>query len=708
MTKKTSETVRLNSGVSSGDMTNRLLFHLKYFRCKSLNTATDYDKLISLCQTVRDFAMDKMITTQGAYLSQDVKRVYYLSMEYLIGRILTQNMLALGLLEQARKAAQTAGTTVEHLRSIETDAGLGNGGLGRLAACYLDSLATHEYPGYGYGIRYEHGMFKQEIRDGWQFEIPDDWLKYGLPWEMVRPEYTVPVMVYGRVISTRTGSGPVRPTWVDWQLFEGVPHDIPIIGHNTNTVNFLRLWSSRATQSFRLDVFNTGDYVKSVEEKNWAENISKVLYPSDNTSAGKELRLRQEYFLSRCSVHDLIRRYRKNHSSWDSFADKNAIQLNDTHPALAIVELMRYFVDEIQMPWHKAWDITVRTFGFTNHTLLPEALERWPEPMLQRLLPRHMQIICEINHRFLQQVHLQFPDDNAMVERVSLIEEGPVKNVCMANLAIVGSHSVNGVSRIHSELVKTRLVPEFARLWPERFNNKTNGITQRLWLLECNPGLASLITSAIGDRWVRHLDELSKLRARVDDADFLRDFTAIKRRNKENLAELVRQRMNITLNPDSIFDVQIKRLHEYKRQLLNVLHIIHLYQRVKDNPGIDMVPRTFLFGAKAAPSYYMAKLIIKLINTVADQINGDPDVEDRIKVVFLPDYCVSLAEVIVPAADVSEQISTAGTEASGTGNMKLALNGALTVGTWDGANIEIAEEVGRENVFIFGLTAEKV
>jgi starch phosphorylase len=712
MSKKTDLTMTLRNqkpgSVTADSLLKRTLFHLKYSRCKELNSATDYDKLESLTHAVRDLAMDLMIATQGVYLEKDVKRIYYLSMEFLIGRVLRQNMLALGVLNQSAEAIKHLGISMDRVADIETDAGLGNGGLGRLAACYLDSLATHEYPAYGYGIRYEHGMFRQEFRDGWQVEIPDDWLKYGFPWEMVRPENTIPVMVHGRVEHLTDSDGSIRPTWVGWQMFEGVPHDIPIIGFDTNTVNFLRLWSSRATQSFRLDVFNSGDYVGSVEEKNWAENITKVLYPSENTSAGKELRLLQEYFLSRCSIADLIRRYRKNHSTWDQFPEKNAIQLNDTHPALAIVELMRFFVDELRMPWHRAWDLTVRSFGFTNHTLLPEALEKWPENLLQRVLPRHLQIIWEINHRFLQQVKVRFPDDVARQQRMSLVEEGPTKYVRMANLAIAGSHSVNGVSEIHSHLIKSRLVPDFAEFWPERFNNKTNGITQRLWLHACNPGLADLITRTIGDEWVRDLDRLKALAPYADSDSFQDEFRAVKRQNKERLASHILHCAGIKVDPDSLFDVHIKRLHEYKRQLLNLMHIVTLYHRIKDNPGLDIVPRTFVFGAKAAPGYYMAKLIIKLINTAAGRINSDADMEDRLKVVFLPDYGVSLAETIVPAADISEQISTAGTEASGTGNMKLALNGALTIGTWDGANIEMAREVGRENIFIFGHSAEEI
>lgn len=681
---------------------DQFLYHLIYTRCKGWRTATDFDKGVALTYAIREFAMNRMISTQKAYIEQDVKRVYYLSMEFLLGRLLENNIAAVGATDAARKALKELDIDFDTMVTQEVDAGLGNGGLGRLAACFLDSLASMGYPGYGYGLRYEHGLFRQEFDNGWQKERPDDWLKYGNPWEVVRPEFTVPVLVYGRIENVTTVGGAKKPVWVDWQMLEGVPYDMPVIGFGVNTVNILRLWSSRATESFRLDVFNQGEYVKAVEEKNWAETITKVLYPSDATHAGKELRLVQEYFLVTCAIRDIIRRYRKNHSSWDQFSLKNAIQLNDTHPALAVSELMRYFIDETDLPWDKAWDITVKSFGYTNHTLMPEALEKWPVELLQRVLPRHLQIIYEINERFLQQVQLRWPNDMGRVQRMSLIEEGYTRQVRMANLAIVGSHSINGVSALHSELLKEFTVSDFADMWPERFNNKTNGITHRRWLLVCNPGLSNLITSKIGDGWVQNLDQLKKLEPFAEDKKFRDDFLKVKRSNKERLANIVQDLVGEWIDPDSMYDVQIKRLHEYKRQLLNAMHIIALYHRIKDDPNAEITPRTFIFGAKAAPSYRIAKIIIKLINSLGRKINNDPDVADRLKVVFIPDYSVSLAEIIIPAADLSEQISTAGKEASGTGNMKLSLNGALTIGTLDGANVEIAEEVGDENIFIFG------
>ncbi len=686
----------------------RMLYHLTYTRCKDWRSATDYDKEMSFALAVRELAMDRMIATQRAYVDHDVKRLYYLSMEFLLGRLLENNIAALGVTDAARKALKEMEIDFDQLLQQEPDAGLGNGGLGRLAACFLDSLASMEYPGYGYGLRYEHGLFRQEFENGWQKERPDDWLKFGNPWEMVRPEYTVPVLVYGRIEYVPTVGGGKKPVWVDWQMLEGVPYDMPVIGFDVNTVNVLRLWSSRATESFRLDVFNQGEYVKAVEEKNWAETITKVLYPSDATHAGKELRLIQEYFLVTCTIRDIVRRYRKNHSTWNQFAEKNAIQLNDTHPAMAVAELMRYFMDETDLTWDKAWEITTKTFGYTNHTLLPEALERWSVSLMQRVLPRHLQIIYEINERFLQQVRLRWPDDLGKIQRMSLVEEGDHQQVRMANLAMVGSHSINGVSALHTELLKELVIPDFAEMWPDKVNNKTNGITHRRWLQVCNPSLSALITSKIGDGWHRNFEELRKLEPQAADATFRADFRAVKRANKERLSALIQDVAGEWVDPDSLFDVQIKRLHEYKRQLLNAMHIIALYQRIKDDPNADIVPRTFLFGAKAAPSYYLAKVIIKLINTLSRTINNDPNVADRLQVVFLSDYNVSLAEVIIPAADLSEQISTAGKEASGTGNMKLSLNGALTIGTWDGANIEIAEEVGLDNIFICGHKAHEL
>jgi len=695
--------------VTARSISRDIQHHVKFTRCKNWESATMFDKYESVALAIRDLAVERMITTQGAYYDHDVRRVYYLSMEFLLGRLLYNNMIALKSDAAAAKAIHGLGIDFESLCHVEADAGLGNGGLGRLAACFLDSMATMELPAYGYGIRYEHGMFRQEIEDGWQRERPDDWLRYGYPWEMIRPEYTIPILVYGRVEKTKRNDGSLKQVWVDWQMFEGLPYDIPIIGYNVNTVNFLRLWSSRASEDFRLDVFNKGDYISAVQGKNWAETVTKVLYPSDNTTIGKELRLVQEYFLVTCSVRDIIRRFQKKHNHrWDEFARRNVIQLNDTHPALAIVELMRFFVDEVEMPWEKAWDLTTNTFAYTNHTIMPEALERWPAPLLEKVLPRHLQIIYEINQRFLQKVSFRFPNDPDRMRDMSLIEESQPKQVRMANLAIAGSQSVNGVSELHTRLLQNQVFRNFAEMWPRKFNNKTNGITQRRWLLACNPKLAALLCETIGDGWIKNLDQLKRLEPYAGDKRFRDAFMEIKLQNKARLAKYIYKTTGIHADPASLFDVQIKRLHEYKRQLLNTLHIITLYHLIKKNPAADFTPRTFIFGAKAAPSYTMAKHTIKLITSLGERINNDPDVRERLKVVFLPDYEVSLAELIVPAADISEQISTAGTEASGTGNMKLALNGALTIGTWDGANIEIAQEVGKENVFIFGYRTEQL
>jgi len=694
--------------VTAEQVRERFLAHIKYTCYKDWRTSTNFDKLMSLSHLTRDLASDRMIATQRTYLDKDVKRLYYLSMEFLIGQLLRYNLIALGAYEQTRAALISLGLDLEHLCEMEHDAGLGNGGLGRLAACFLESMASMELPGYGYGLRYEHGMFKQEFDDGWQVEKPDDWLKYGTPWEVVRPEYAVPVLLYGRVEKVPGPGGTQKDIWLDWQMIEGIPHDVGVVGYENNTVNILRLWASRAAEGFRIDVFNRGEYVKAVESENWAETITKVLYPSDSVYAGKELRLIQEYFLVTCAVRDIIRRYQKNHTDWVGFARKNAIQLNDTHPALAVAELMRYFLDETDLPWETAWDLTVRTLGYTNHTLLPEALERWPVELLTRVLPRHMQVIYEINARFLQRVEARFPGDIGKLRSLSVIEEGEHKQVRMANLAIIGSHSVNGVSALHTDLLKKNLVADYVEFEPGKFNNKTNGINHRRWLIRANPRLAAALSARIGDGWRANLDELRKLEPLAEDPAFQKEFLAIKRANKTDLAQLIRNLTGDVVDPHALFDVQVKRLHEYKRQLLNALHIITLFNRIKADPAAPIVPRLFLFGAKAAPSYHLAKRIIKLVNTMARMINKDPDVDGRLKVVFLPDYRVSLAEKIMPAADLSEQISTAGMEASGTGNMKLSLNGALTVGTWDGANVEIAEAVGLENIFIFGHRAEQL
>lgn len=688
-------------------LTERSLFHLKYSRGKDLNAATSFDKMMSFSHAVRDMAVDGFIATQKQYLEQDVRRVNYLSMEYLIGKMLSNNVYALGIEKMACDALKPLGISVEEILNLDVEAGLGNGGLGRLAACYLDSLATMELPAYGYGIRYEHGIFRQEFDNGWQRERPDEWLALGYPWELIRPEYTLPVCVYGRVKKNFQPGKGAEDVWEDFQVFEAVPYDVPIIGYHVNTVNMLRLWKSQPAEGFRLDVFNQGDYVRAVEEKNWAENVSKVLYPSDYTYAGKELRLIQEYFLASCSVRDIVRRYRKTYNNdFSKFAEKNVVQLNDTHPTLAVVELMRVLHDEEKIPWDDAWDITVNTFCYTNHTLLAEALEKWTVDLLQRVLPRHMQIIFEINHRFLQKVEITCPGDGDLMRKVSLIEEGPVKQVRMANLCVVGSNKVNGVSALHSELLRTKTMPEFDKVYPGKFTNVTNGITHRRWLLKSNPELSNLISDNIGEDWKKDLALVKEFEKSAKSKTVQKQFMEIKREKKEALCEVIKELTGHVVSPDSVFDVQIKRLHMYKRQLLKAMHIIHLYNKIKANPKAKVQAKTFIFAAKAAPAYLIAKSVIKLINTMADVINNDVDVAGRLKVVFLPDYNVSLAEKIIPASDISEQISTAGLEASGTGNMKLSLNGALTVGTWDGANIEIAQHVGEDNIFIFGNRTE--
>jgi len=685
--------------------------HLLYSLAKDQYSATARDRFMSLALTVRDRLIERWIATQQRYYRRDAKRVYYLSAEFLMGRALANNLLNLGLYDTAREAMRMMGLEVADILEQEVDAGLGNGGLGRLAACFLDSMATLDIPGYGYGIRYEFGMFDQEIKAGWQIEKPDEWLRFGNPWEMPRPEYWVPVGFGGRT-EEHSDHGRLKVHWAPEEQVIGVAYDTPIAGYGNATVNTLRLWRARASEEFDLTLFNDGDYERAVLEKNRSETISKVLYPSDVKMFGRELRLKQQYFFVACSLHDIVRRHLVAHKSLDDFADKIAIQLNDTHPAVAIPELMRIFIDEHQVPWEKAWELTVATFGYTNHTLLSEALETWPVEIFGTLLPRHLAIIFEINRRFLRQVMNRFPYDEGRVSRMSLIDEGdgqlPSKRIRMAYLAVVGSHSVNGVAALHTELLKQHLLHDFNEMWPERFNNKTNGVTPRRWLLEANPLLAEAITSRIGEGWTTSLDELRKLEPLADDEGFRAAFRDIKQRNKEQLAAYIEREHGLSIDRASIFDVQVKRLHEYKRQLLNLLHIVALYLRIKSKPDLAMVPRTFIFGGKAAPAYAAAKLIIKLINAVAAVVNADPQVNGKMKVVFLANYRVSLAERIFPGSDLSEQISTAGKEASGTGNMKFALNGALTIGTLDGANIEIRDEVGHENFFLFGLTAHEV
>ncbi len=685
-------------------------YHLRYTLAKDDHTVSANDVYSSLAYTVRDRLIERWLNTQRNYYQKQAKRVYYLSLEFLIGRTLKNSLINLGLYDACNEAVQEMGYSLDELEELEHDAGLGNGGLGRLAACFLDSMATIGLPAYGYGIRYEYGIFEQTIRDGYQHEVPDNWLQNGNHWEFERPSPIFPVKFYGHVHQYIDESGDLRSNWIENQLVMAVPHDMPIPGYHNNTVNNLRLWAARSSKEFDLNYFNYGNYVKAVEDKNLTENISKVLYPNDNISQGRELRLKQQYFFVSATLQDIIRRYKKKEKFFDNFTQKVAIQLNDTHPAIAIPELMRILIDEEKLGWEEAWDVTVKTFSYTNHTVLPEALEKWSVQRLGTLLPRHLQIIEEINRRFLNHVESRFPNDPERYRRMSIFEEGEEKRIRMAHLAIVGSHTVNGVAALHTEILINDVFKDFHELYPNRFQNKTNGITQRRWLKMSNPLLSELISDTIGDGWVRNLNELEKLIPYAEDKAFREVWQEIKKKNKERFIRHVQEKelLRSPINPDSLFDFQVKRLHEYKRQLLNVLHVITLYNRIKENPSLNIPPRTVLFSGKAAPGYKMAKLIIKLINSVADVINRDSSTNHLLHLSFLPNYSVSLAEKIFPAADLSEQISTAGMEASGTGNMKFALNGSLTIGTLDGANVEIKEEVGGDNIFIFGLKDNEV
>ena len=681
--------------------------HLRYSLAKDRYTATDHDRYYALAQTVRDRLIERWITTQQTHHSKKVKRIYYLSLEFLIGRLLGSNVISLQVEDTCREALAQLGLDWNILRDHEMDAGLGNGGLGRLAACFLDSIATMNLPAVGYGLRYDFGIFNQRIVNGYQVEQPDEWLKLGYPWEIAHPEYTFTVQFEGRVESRPGPKGP-EWHWVDTRNVIGIPYDLPVVGYGGQTVNTLRLWSAKAAAEFDLDDFNRGSYVEAVANKVRAENLTKVLYPNDNVLVGKELRLRQQYFFVSCSVQDILRRFQADGQDWASFPDKAFLQLNDTHPALVIPELMRLLIDREGLPWDQAWQITTDSIGYTNHTILPEAMEKWSAGLFEHLLPRHMQIVYEINARFLRDVAVRYPMDNDRLRRMSIVEDDGERHIRMAHLAVVGCCSVNGVAELHTRLLREKVLPDFAAFWPEKFNNKTNGITPRRWLLKANPPLARLLTATIGDGWITDLAQLRKLAKFADDPAFQEKFRAAKRQNKQVLARTIASELEIDVSPDSLFDVQVKRMHEYKRQLLLALYIIVLYNRIKHNLPLDIVPRTFIFAGKAAPGYYTAKLVIKLINQIAEVVNRDPQVNHKIKVAFLPNYRVSLAEKIIPAADLSEQISLAGTEASGTGNMKLQLNGALTIGTLDGANIEIREEVGADNIFIFGMTAEEV
>ncbi len=681
-------------------------WHLRYSLAKGDLRATDRDKYTAFANAVRDRIVERWINTQEAYHSQNTKRVYYLSLEFLIGRLLGNNVINLKADQLCRDALKDYGIDWNDLRDFETDAGLGNGGLGRLAACYLDSMSTLELAGMGYGLRYDFGIFRQKIVDGQQVEEPDQWLKNGYPWEMARPEYSQ-LVSFGGHVECVTVDGRHQWRWIPTEVVEGVPYDLPIVGYR-NAVNTLRLWSARAVDEFNLEDFNKGSYVEAVESKVLSENLTKVLYPNDNTMAGKELRLRQQYFFVACSLRDILRRYREQNKTWDALPDKVFIHLNETHPALIIPELMRVLIDEEGLDWDKAWDLTCRSTGYTNHTILPEALEKWAIPMMERLLPRHLQLIYEINGRFLQKISAMYPGDINRLRRMSLIDENGERYVRMANMCIVGSSSVNGVAKLHSQILKDSLFKDFYELYPEKFHNVTNGITPRRWLLKANPMLAQLITESIGDGWITNLDRLGELEKFAGKKDFLDALAKIKRSNKGQLSNWTKKNLGIALDPDAIFDVQVKRLHEYKRQLMLVLYIIMFYNRLIGDPTYDPVPRCFIFAAKAAPGYYMAKLIIRLIHGVANVVNSNPKTRGRLSVAFLPDYRVSLAEKIMPAAEVSEQISLAGMEASGTGNMKFMMNGALTLGTFDGANVEINEEVGDDNMFLFGLRTEDV
>ncbi|QJD28979.1 glycogen/starch/alpha-glucan phosphorylase [Methylococcus geothermalis] len=693
------------TGMSPAILKAAIVDNLNFAVGRPLETAVPEDWYQAIALSVRDRVMQRWIRQYGKRNAPDVRQVAYLSAEFLPGPHLGNNLLNLGITDNAREAL--AGRDLDLYIGLEEEPGLGNGGLGRLAACYLDSLATLRYPATGYGIRYEFGIFDQAIKNGWQVEVTDKWLLYGNVWEIKRPSFAQVVKLGGHTESYTDEHGGFRVRWIPDRVVVGVPYDTPIVGYRSDSCVLLRLWSAEAAQSFDFADFNRGDYYGAVEEKVFSENISKVLYPNDEQLEGKRLRLEQQYFFAACSIKDMIRLCLQRGSTLERFHEMYCIQLNDTHPAIAVAELMRQLVDKYALSWEQAWDITRKTFSYTNHTLLPEALEKWPLPLFGSVLPRHLEIIYEINRRFLDEVRTQFPGDDGKIARLSIIDESGEKYVRMAHLAMVGSHTVNGVAELHSELVKTQLFPDFHDLGAKRFQNVTNGVTPRRFLGLSNPGLTRLIDDRIGDSWLSNLDRLRELETFANDAGFQQDWARIKLENKTRLAKIIRDRAGVVVDPTSLFDVQVKRIHEYKRQHLNVLHIITLYQRLKHDPRLQITPRTFLFGGKAAPGYFMAKLIIKLINAVAETVNQDPAVRDLIKVVFLPDYNVKHAQNIYPAADLSEQISTAGKEASGTGNMKLSLNGALTIGTLDGANVEIREEVGAENFFLFGLTCEQ-
>ena len=702
-------TTPLSNGAATTTLVDLIEHHIRFSAAKRQGEMSRRDWYHVTALAVRDLLVERMVATRTRFERSGAKKLYYLSLEYLIGRSLESNLFNLGVIEACREFLAVNGVELRLLFEEEADAGLGNGGLGRLAACFLDSLATLEMPGYAYGINYEFGLFRQGIRDGYQVERPDNWRRDISPWLVARPDEACVVPVYGRIEPAGTRNGEYRSLWVDQRTLVGIPADLPISGYGSSAVNFVRLFSATASDEFDLHIFNAGGFAKAVEQKVGSEAISKILYPSDAGAAGRELRLLQEYFFVACAVRDIARRFFGRGEDVHDFPSKVAIQLNDTHPALAVAELMRLFIDQQELSWESAWEITRATVAYTNHTLMPEALERWPVALLGRVVPRHLEIIYEINRRFLAEAAQVWPEDaNDRASRVSIIQDGHDPQVRMAHLAIIGSHSINGVSKLHSELVKTRLAPELYRLWPNRFNNKTNGVTQRRWLLMANPRLAHLLDEAVGSGWTTDFEQIRGIERFADDPEFQCRFVAIKRANKERLAALVHRSAAVDVDPASIFDVQAKRIHEYKRQLLMALGIVHEYLALVEDGVEPPVPRTYLLAGKAAPSYWTAQMIIKLISNLAAAINNDARTRGLIKVAFLPDYRVSMAEKIIPGADVSEQISTAGTEASGTGNMKFAMNGALTIGTLDGANVEIREEVGDENIFIFGLTADAI
>ena len=696
------------TGNTVADLTQAILDSLYYVQGRIPALATPTDWYMALAYTVRDRLMNDWITAFSTMRKEDIKIVGYLSAEFLIGPQLGNNLLNLGIREPVKHALSELGLDLDALAREEPEPGLGNGGLGRLAACYMDSLATLRIPAIGYGIRYEFGLFHQEIRDGWQVEKTDKWLHFGNPWEICQAGISYRVGGGGHTEQYHDGQGKLRVRWVPARVVKGVAHDTLVPGYGGRMVGFLRLWASEAVEDFDLQAFNVGDYYKAVEEKVSSETISKVLYPNDDPEVGKRLRLAQQYFFTSCSLQDMIRIHVYRGKSLEVFHENFAVQLNDTHPSIAVAELMRLFVDEHRMDWDKAWEVTQKTLGYTNHTLLPEALEKWPLPLFASLLPRHLEIIYEINRRFLDEVRAKFPGDDARVTRMSLIDEHGEKYVRMAYLATVGTHAVNGVAELHSELLKKTVLHDFYELWPQKFLNVTNGVTPRRWLALSNPELSQLITSKVGEGWITDEQQLRKLEPFADDPSFRKQWREVKQTRKKELAAWIKDCTGIVVDPGTLFDVQVKRIHEYKRQLLNSLYVISLYNQIKRNPAIDMTPRTLIFGGKAAPGYFMAKLIIKLINSVADVIDRDPAVQGRLKVVFYPNFDVTDGQMIYPAADLSEQISTAGKEASGTGNMKFSMNGALTIGTLDGANVEIRQEVGAENFFLFGLTVEQV